>query len=69
MGYIDSDGSYVPNPYLNPRNNRDNRDHRHNRHARHHIKYYTNSVLLNQILMILITLLVFFGIIILLINL
>ena len=63
MGYIDSDtGRYVPNPYLNPHTNRHNRKHR------HHINYNNYGFSLEQKLMILISLLVFIGIIIVIIN-
>ena len=66
MGYIDSHtGRYVPNTYLDPhrdhRNHRDHRDHRDNRH-------YYGGISLNQILLIFIGLLVFFGTIIVISN-
>ena len=57
MGYIDSNtGRYVPNPYLVPHKHK---DHGHRRHRGHPKNY--NGVSLNQILLIFIGLLVFFG--------
>ena len=56
MGYIDSDtGHYVPNPYLDPHRHRRHRDHRHKDSGDF------SGISFNQILLILIGLLVFFG--------
>ena len=57
MGYIDSNtGRYIPNTHLDPHRHR---DHGHRRHPKNY-----HGISLNQILLIFIGLLVFFGTII-----